>query len=289
MSSPLRRQPNSNRSSVLPPDADFWPTNQPTGHTVAWAWSGPEPAVAIASARSAFRLADIILDVLLASPHDSMSVAANQINAKIAPELELRLTKPAEAAPQPPEGQRLISQTIRNGSEEAGMLHLLGSVEQDETASRAWLVVQIAAMMGKLAAALQDRHNRLQKLAITDELSVGSYNSRYFKHFLTSILDRARAMHFPVTLLLFDIDDFKRYNDQFGHPAGDEILKQAAALMKRCTRQHDLVARIGGDEFAVVFWDKEGPRQPRDPRSRLLFPRARQQEPAAKSSTAFGD
>ena len=69
-------------------------------------------------------------------------------------------------------------------------------------------------------------------------------------------------MHFPVTLLLFDIDDFKKYNDQFGHGVGDEILKQTAALMKRCTREHDLVARIGGDEFAVVFWDKEGPRQP---------------------------
>jgi GGDEF domain-containing protein len=73
-------------------------------------------------------------------------------------------------------------------------------------------------------------------------------------------------MHFPVTLLLFDIDDFKKYNDQFGHGTGDEILRQAAALMRRCTRQHDLVARIGGDEFAVVFWDKEGPRQPRDPK-----------------------
>ena len=51
----------------------------------------------------------------------------------------------------------------------------------------------------------------------------------------------------------------------FATHVGDEILKQTAKLMKLCTRQHDLVARIGGDEFAVVFWDKEGPRQPRDP------------------------
>jgi GGDEF domain-containing protein len=118
--------------------------------------------------------------------------------------------------------------------------------------------------MGKVAA-LQDRHNKMQKLAITDELT-GSYNARYFRHFLSSIMERARKLHFPVTLLLFDIDDFKKYNDEFGHATGDEILKQAAALMKRCTRQHDLVARIGGDEFAVVFWDKEGPRQPREPK-----------------------
>jgi diguanylate cyclase (GGDEF)-like protein len=70
-----------------------------------------------------------------------------------------------------------------------------------------------------------------------------------------------------VTLLLFDIDDFKKYNDTFGHGVGDEILKQTAALMRQCTREHDVVARIGGDEFAVVFWDKEGPRQARDPKA----------------------
>jgi len=223
----------------------------------------PAPEAAVAATLASVPLAEIILDALLNAPQDALAVVANQVNARIAPELELRLTKPNEAAPQPPDGQRLISHAIRNGAEDVGILHLLGSIEQDEVASRHGLS-QIAAMMGKLAT-LQDRHNRLQKLAITDELT-GSYNCRYFRHFLTSILDRARRMHFPVTLLLFDIDDFKKYNDQFGHATGDEILKQAAALMKRCTRQHDLVARIGGDEFAVVFWDKEGPRQPRDPR-----------------------
>jgi len=58
-----------------------------------------------------------------------------------------------------------------------------------------------------------------------------------------------------VTLLLFDIDNFKHYNDVYGHSAGDEILKQAAVLMRRCCRGHDVVGRIGGDEFAVIFWD----------------------------------
>jgi GGDEF domain-containing protein len=58
-----------------------------------------------------------------------------------------------------------------------------------------------------------------------------------------------------VTLLIFDIDNFKHYNDVYGHTAGDEVLKQAAVLMRRCCRGHDVVGRIGGDEFAVVFWD----------------------------------
>ena len=56
-------------------------------------------------------------------------------------------------------------------------------------------------------------------------------------------------------MLVFDIDNFKHYNDVYSHSAGDEVLKQAAVLIRRCCRGHDVVGRIGGDEFAVVFWD----------------------------------
>ncbi|MCS7033828.1 MAG: GGDEF domain-containing protein [Phycisphaerae bacterium] len=66
-----------------------------------------------------------------------------------------------------------------------------------------------------------------------------------------------------VTLLLFDIDNFKKYNDEYGHALGDEILRQTAALMKRCCRQQDQVFRIAGDEFAVVFLESEM-RQPKE-------------------------
>ena len=59
-------------------------------------------------------------------------------------------------------------------------------------------------------------------------------------------------------MLLFDIDNFKKYNDEFGHGVGDEILRQTAGDGD-CFREHDVVARISGDEFAVVFWEKEGP------------------------------
>jgi len=208
-------------------------------------------------------LADILLDAMLQSPHDSITAAVREINARIAPSLELLLTRADQPSPQPRDQEALISNPIRSGSEDAGVLHLCVPAGEAETAARHALA-HIVQLIGKVAG-LQDRHNRLQKLAITDELT-GLYNARYFRHFLSLITQRARKMHFPVTLLLFDIDDFKQYNDEFGHATGDEILKQVAGLMRRCTRQHDLVARIGGDEFAVIFWDKEGPRQPRDPK-----------------------
>ncbi len=101
----------------------------------------------------------------------------------------------------------------------------------------------------------------LHRLASTDHLT-GVYNRRYFCQLTDQILLRAVQRRFRVTLLLYDMDNFKRYNDTYGHQAGDEILRETAHLMRRTTRRQDIVARIGGDEFAVLFWDAEKPRQP---------------------------
>jgi len=111
-----------------------------------------------------------------------------------------------------------------------------------------------------LAAAAR-RNESLHRLAITDELT-GAYNRRYFFHLTDQILARAKGGDHRVTMLLYDIDNFKRYNDLFGHAVGDEILRETAALIKRIVRTPDIVARIGGDEFAVLFWDAQGPRSP---------------------------
>ncbi|MEX2216746.1 MAG: GGDEF domain-containing protein [Phycisphaeraceae bacterium] len=97
-------------------------------------------------------------------------------------------------------------------------------------------------------------------MAMRDELT-GAWNRRYFNRFLRMVLQRAEGDRSTVTLLLFDIDDFKHYNDAFSHAAGDEILRETVALMKAVVRDQDIVARIGGDEFAVIFWDAEAPRR----------------------------
>ena len=101
------------------------------------------------------------------------------------------------------------------------------------------------------------RIRELERLATTDELT-GLKNRRYLLEFSRQIIELAKAENGRVTLLVFDIDDFKHYNDKYGHSTGDNILKQAAVLMQKSCREHDVVGRIGGDEFAVVFWD--GPR-----------------------------
>jgi diguanylate cyclase (GGDEF)-like protein len=109
--------------------------------------------------------------------------------------------------------------------------------------------------------ALEARLGQLQRLALRDDLT-GVWNRRYFHRFLQRVLADAADQRRQVTLLVFDIDDFKIYNDKYGHGAGDDILREAARLMQSAVRAHDVVARIGGDEFAVIFWDKAGPRKP---------------------------
>ena len=206
-------------------------------------------------------LADILLDAMVQHPHDAPQAIVRQINSMIGPTMQLVLSVDVTKQPEASDDSVALSHPVRCENADAGMLHLLLPHDEEETTARHFLA-QLATLLGKTTA-LRDRHNRMQKLAITDELT-GLYNGRYFKHFLTKILEKAREKRFSVTLLLFDIDNFKSYNDQYGHGVGDEILRQTAQLMRRCCRDHDLVARISGDEFAVIFWEKEGPRQPRD-------------------------
>ena len=101
---------------------------------------------------------------------------------------------------------------------------------------------------------LNQRLEALERLATEDDLT-GLKNRRYIWEFLRQILERARQDSGRVTLMVYDIDDFKHYNDRYGHPTGDRILKEAAELMACCCRTHDVIGRIGGDEFAVIFWD----------------------------------
>lgn len=114
---------------------------------------------------------------------------------------------------------------------------------------------------------LHARYEQFKDLSLRDELT-GVWNRRYFNRFLRRILDWAQRDRSQVTLMVFDIDDFKLYNDRYGHGAGDDILREAAKLMRSVCREHDVIARIGGDEFAVIFWDAEGPRRPNAPPAR---------------------
>ena len=90
------------------------------------------------------------------------------------------------------------------------------------------------------------------ELATTDGLT-GVYNRRTFKELAEPILSRARRSRGPVSLLLIDLDHFKRVNDTHGHLSGDEVLAGFAKLTRSCLRKEDLLARYGGEEFVVLL------------------------------------
>lgn len=94
--------------------------------------------------------------------------------------------------------------------------------------------------------------SQLRELADTDPLT-GCGNRRVLETRLREELDRARRYDQVVTVVLLDVDDFKRINDTYGHQMGDRVLKQLAALLRRELRTMDFLARYGGEEFLVVL------------------------------------
>ena len=104
----------------------------------------------------------------------------------------------------------------------------------------------------RLQQRLDENYRRSLALALTDELT-GLYNRRYLLAHLDEVMARAAGDGVGAVLLMFDIDHFKRVNDTCGHAAGDEVLRQIAARALDSVRSVDLVARLGGEEFAVVM------------------------------------
>ena len=96
------------------------------------------------------------------------------------------------------------------------------------------------------------RYGEARKLAETDALT-GLFNQRYFQETLRREVMRAHRYQRKLTLIVFDLDDFKSINDQVGHLAGDRVLAQAADRLREAVRSVDVASRIGGDEFAVIM------------------------------------
>jgi diguanylate cyclase (GGDEF)-like protein len=101
-------------------------------------------------------------------------------------------------------------------------------------------------------AMLKERAGEFEQLSVTDPLT-GLLNRRYMEERLLEEVKRSNRHGFPMSYMMIDVDLFKTYNDQFGHPAGDEALKRVGNVIRETLRSADVAARYGGEEFSILL------------------------------------
>jgi len=141
---------------------------------------------------------------------------------------------------------------IINGDD--GKCVALFSVESSDPGLFAGQVEQILTTIIENASVAINKallYRKMEKLATTDGLT-GLNNHRTFQEFMDNEFERARRYSRPLSILLTDIDHFKSFNDTYGHPVGDMVLREVAICIRNAVRTNDMPARYGGEEFAVI-------------------------------------
>ncbi|MGB5933424.1 MAG: PAS domain S-box protein [Anaerolineae bacterium] len=159
------------------------------------------------------------------------------------------------AHPNLPDTRSELDVPIRAGEKVIGILDVqsteLDAFDEGDLETLQTLADQLAVAMENARL-----YEATQQLATTDGLT-GLYNLRYFYETLEKEIQRSKRYDRSVSLIILDIDDFKAYNDRYGHPAGDDLLRELAQLMSKVTRQTDTLVRYGGEEFTVILPETE--------------------------------
>ena len=148
-----------------------------------------------------------------------------------------------------PGDMKPFSQILQEANDELGKLNL--SYEQLTVELK-----QAKEKAEKFAHELKEANEHLREMAFRDGLT-GLYNHRYFQDLMDKELNRSRRYKKPFSLMMLDIDHFKKINDENGHPFGDIVLKKVSKAIKNTIRDCDFAARYGGEEFAIVLPETE--------------------------------
>ncbi|CAN5639455.1 hypothetical protein BH18ACI3_BH18ACI3_04640 [soil metagenome] len=148
-----------------------------------------------------------------------------------------------------------ISYPILIGERKIGVLNFTDRAGGDAFNERDLELLQAIAPQIAVAidrTTLKDKAGEYEQLSVTDPLT-GLLNRRYIEERLGEEILRSARHHFPMSLMMLDVDNFKSYNDSFGHPAGDAALEIVADVLKGTLRGDDVAARYGGEEFAILL------------------------------------
>ncbi len=140
---------------------------------------------------------------------------------------------------------------LRSGDSVVGVLAVASS-QRRELSGAEMDRLQVIAHQSSLALQNALLHEELERLSVTDRLTE-LYNHGYFQQRLDEEIDRAARFGRDLSLIMLDIDDFKEFNDSFGHPRGDTVLKAVSAMIRQSLREIDVAARYGGEEFCIVL------------------------------------
>ncbi len=151
--------------------------------------------------------------------------------------------------------QRLLnlSERIWTQSNSMVLTSQLNAERKIDKYSRSYLFYGVNLLLGLVIIFMIKRHvkDTLEYLVNYDSLTK-IHNRRYYNEFLSREISRADRYKKDLSLIMFDIDRFKGINDTYGHDVGDSVLKELAQLIKKNIRKDDLLARLGGEEFAVI-------------------------------------
>lgn len=137
------------------------------------------------------------------------------------------------------------------GNNRIGGLQLIRHTDEPFSEHQYNIVSMIVSTL-TLALRNSEIHREVQEMATTDSLT-GLFNKRYFLENLTKEFKSTMRYQTPVSLIMIDLDNFKPVNDQFGHQAGDVVLREIASVLVRSLREIDVPARYGGDEIAIIL------------------------------------
>ena len=145
--------------------------------------------------------------------------------------------------------------TLRTGDHIIGVM-VVASLNYRELTPAEMERLQVIGNQSSLSLQNALLHEELERLSVTDRLTE-MYNHGYFQQRLEEEVGRANRFGHHLSLIMLDIDDFKEFNDTYGHPRGDKVLQAVSAIIKENLREIDVAARYGGEEFVIVLPETE--------------------------------